>query len=61
LGAQNWRRLHKCVYLAAVLVAIHFIMIRKGFQLEPLIYAGVLFLLLMSRLLLRRKQKTTSP
>ena len=61
LGAQNWRRLHKCVYLAAILVAIHFIMIRKGFQLEPLIYAGVLFLLLMSRLLLRRKQKTTSP
>ena len=61
LGAQNWRRLHKCVYVAAILAAIHFIMIRKGFQLEPLIYAGVLFLLLMSRLLLRPKQKIMSP
>ena len=61
LGAQNWKRLHQCVYLAATLVAIHFIMIRKGFQLEPLIYAGFLFLLLMSRLLLRRKRKVTSP
>ena len=61
LGAQSWRRLHQCVYLAAILVAIHFIMIRKGFQLEPLIYAGFLFLLLMSRLLLRRKRKVTSP
>ena len=61
LGAQNWKRLHKCVYVAALLAAIHFIMIRKGFQLEPLIYAGVLFLLLMSRLLLRPKQKIMSP
>ena len=61
LGGQNWKRLHQCVYLAATLVAIHFIMIRKGFQLEPLIYAGFLFLLLMSRLLLRRKRKVTSP
>lgn len=49
IGAKNWQRLHKSVYVIGVLTVVHFIMMRKGFQIEPLIYAGILVLLLATR------------
>jgi methionine sulfoxide reductase heme-binding subunit len=33
-----WRRLHKLTYIIVVLGGIHFVMVRKGIQLEPLMY-----------------------
>ena len=64
LGAGNWNRLHKSIYISAILITIHFIMIRKGFQLEPFVYAAVLLLLLTSRFQLKhrrsRKRKFSS-
>jgi len=54
LGA-NWRRLHKLVYPAAVLGAVHFIWLAKGFQVEPLIYLGVILALLALRVRLPRR------
>jgi methionine sulfoxide reductase heme-binding subunit len=60
LGGRNWNRLHKAVYVAGVLGAIHFIMMRKGFQVEPLIYAGILTLLLGVRLLPQRSRRKAS-
>jgi sulfoxide reductase heme-binding subunit YedZ len=50
LGARRWQRLHKAVYLVAPLVIIHFVMMRKGFQLEPLIYGAIAAGLLAFRL-----------
>ncbi len=47
---RNWFRLHKLTYLACLLGAVHFIMVRKGFQLEPLIYLSVISFLLLVRL-----------
>lgn len=41
LGAAGWQRLHRLTYAAALLAALHFVMLAKGFQLEPLIYLGV--------------------
>lgn len=38
---KNWLRLHKLVYVAGALACLHFFMMRKGFQIEPLVYAGV--------------------
>jgi sulfoxide reductase heme-binding subunit YedZ len=38
------------VYAAAILGALHFIMLVKGFQLEPFIYAAVILALLALRL-----------
>ena len=49
MGAR-WPQLHKLVYLAAVLGAVHFVMLVKGFQYEPLIYLGVVLALLALRL-----------
>ena len=59
LGA-GWRRLHQLTYLVAILGGIHFIMIAKGIQLEPLIYMAVILGLLAYRLPAIRKgfQKT---
>ena len=45
-----WRRLHKLIYGIAILGALHFIMLVKGFQLEPLVYMGFILLLLVLRL-----------
>lgn len=49
LGAR-WRQLHKLVYPAVLLGAVHFVMLRKGLQIEPLIYLGLVVGLLALRL-----------
>jgi len=49
-----WRKLHKLVYGIAILGAVHFIMLVKGFQLEPFIYLGLILTLLALRLKLRK-------
>ncbi|AUQ51527.1 hypothetical protein PhaeoP83_03299 [Phaeobacter inhibens] len=49
LGAR-WRLLHRLTYPAAFLGALHYVMLAKGFQLEPLIYMGAILLLLALRL-----------
>ena len=49
LGPQ-WRRLHRLTYGVAVLGAVHFIWLSKGFQIEPLIYLGAILVLLALRL-----------
>lgn len=50
LGAAAWRRLHKLVYPAAVLGALHYIWLAKGFQIEPLVYMGAILGLLALRI-----------
>jgi len=56
LGSK-WRQLHKLTYLAAILGAVHFIWLVKGFQIEPLVYLAVILGLLALRLRpARRKQ-----
>jgi sulfoxide reductase heme-binding subunit YedZ len=50
MGAASWRKLHKLVYPAAVLGALHYIWLAKGFQLEPLIYMAAILGLLALRL-----------
>ncbi len=50
----RWRVLHKLTYGAALLGALHFIMLVKGWQIEPLIYMGVILALLALRLKLKQ-------
>ena len=47
----RWVRLHRLVYIAILLGSVHFIMARKGFQIEPLIYLGLVVGLLVLRVL----------
>ena len=45
----KWRALHRVTYAVCLLGGLHFVMLRKGFQLEPLIYVGLIVLLLILR------------
>ena len=56
LGPLRWRRLHKLVYIAVLLGGVHFLMVVKGWQIEPMIYLAVIVLLLLSRLAPTRKR-----
>jgi sulfoxide reductase heme-binding subunit YedZ len=46
LGGLAWRRLHRLVYLAAVLGVLHYIWLAKKVLIQPWVYAAVLALLL---------------
>ena len=50
LGALRWKRLHQASYLAAILGAVHFVMLARGFQIEPLIYLGIILGLVALRI-----------
>ena len=49
LGPKRWRQLHKLTYAAGILGAVHFVMVAKGFQIEPLVYLGLVVGLLAAR------------
>lgn len=51
MGASAWRKLHKLTYVAAILGAVHFLWLTKGFQIEPVVYALVIVALLSLRVL----------
>ena len=50
LGPKRWRRLHRLMYPAVLLGALHYVMLAKGFQIEPLIYLAITLSLLALRL-----------
>jgi sulfoxide reductase heme-binding subunit YedZ len=47
---KNWKRLHRLVYLAGILAATHFIWLVKSDIRTPLLYAGIVILLLVLRI-----------
>ncbi|MBP2303567.1 sulfite oxidase heme-binding subunit YedZ [Azospirillum picis] len=49
LGGKRWRALHKGVFVAGVAGCLHFIMLVKGWQTSPLIYAALCIGLLAFR------------
>ncbi len=56
LGA-GWNRLHKLVYPAALLAALHFLMLVKAWPPEPLIYLALVAALLAYRIVEPRLRK----
>lgn len=46
---RNWGKLHKVVYVVGIAAVLHFVWLRKGFQIEPLIYAAILIALFGAR------------
>jgi sulfoxide reductase heme-binding subunit YedZ len=47
---KNWKRLHRFVYLAGVLASIHYIWLVKSDIRTPVLYAGIVVLLLALRI-----------
>ena len=56
LGPRKWRRLHRLMYPVCILGGLHFVMLAKGFQIEPLVYLGLILALLAARLPLAGKR-----
>jgi methionine sulfoxide reductase heme-binding subunit len=54
MGAQRWKNLHKLAYVAAILGVIHFVWRVKSDYTQPIIYGGILAVLLAIRLLKRK-------
>ena len=47
---KNWKRLHRLVYLAGILVVVHYVWLVKSDIRVPLAYGAVVVLLLIARL-----------
>lgn len=58
LGGKNWQRLHRMVYLIAVLGVVHYWWLVKQDITQPLIYALVLAALLAIRLAFKVRART---
>ncbi|WP_166144154.1 protein-methionine-sulfoxide reductase heme-binding subunit MsrQ [Methylosinus sp. RM1] len=61
LGAAAWARLHRLVYVAAILAAAHFLLIVKSWPAEPLLYAAATIALLAARALPAARRARTAP
>ena len=49
LGGKNWQRLHRLIYVSAIVGVIHYIWLVKADERKPLQYAFVLSILLLYR------------
>ena len=54
---KNWKRLHQLVYLISILAVLHFLWSRKlALDPEPLVYGGIILILLAIRMSPIRKK-----
>ena len=56
---RRWVLLHKLTYIVAILGAVHYVMLVKGFQIEPLLYLlGVILILALRRIPKQRRLRS---
>lgn len=58
MGAAGWKRLHRLTYGAALLGAVHYVMIGKTWAAEPLAWLAVIVALLVTRVKRKKRQET---
>lgn len=56
LGAVRWRKLHRLVYPAVVLGAVHYLWLVKSWPPQPIVYLGIVLALLSLRLIPRARR-----
>jgi methionine sulfoxide reductase heme-binding subunit len=56
---KNWQRLHRLVYPIAIGGVLHYYMLVKADTREPMLYAGILLLLLLARIRFNTRARTT--
>ena len=49
LSFKIWKKIHYLIYMIAPLAALHFYLLKKADKTEPLVYLGIIFLLLFWR------------
>ena len=53
---KNWKKIHNGVYVAAILVILHYVWVQKADITQPLIWGAILGLLLVFRIPVVRRQ-----
>ena len=61
LGGRRWQQLHRLVYLTAIGGVIHYLWLVKADQRQPLIYGGILTVLLGYRIVVAWGHKWSVP
>ena len=54
---DKWKKLHKLIYLIAILGVVHFLWLVKFDITEPLIYAAIILVLLLFRIKFKKVEK----
>ena len=57
MGAAAWRRLHTLVYPAVLLGGVHYLMLVKSWQLQPMAYLGIITVILATKIRDRKRQR----
>jgi sulfoxide reductase heme-binding subunit YedZ len=53
---QNWKKLHKIVYIIAIFGALHYIWLSKTIFFKPLIYSVIIVVLLILRIRIKTRK-----
>ena len=53
---QNWKKLHRIVYIIAIFGALHYIWLSKTIFFKPLIYSAIIVVLLILRIRIKTKR-----
>ena len=61
MGAAAWRRLHRLVYIAVPLGALHYVMSAKTWELEPILYLAAAAGLVALRLPILARARRSAP
>ena len=54
---QNWKKLHRIVYIIAIFGALHYIWLSKTIFFKPLIYTTIISILLLARIRFKNFRK----
>lgn len=57
LGGRRWQELHRTVYVIAILAVLHYCWLVKADQSQPLLYGGILAVLLGIRVVWRNQER----
>ena len=57
LGAASWKKLHRLAYFAAMGGAVHYVLLRKIWEQEPITYVVIVAVLLIYRVVRANKAK----
>lgn len=60
IGVVAWRKLHKLSYLAVAAGGLHYLMVVKGWQWEPILYFAAILLILATRIKVQRLRDALS-
>jgi sulfoxide reductase heme-binding subunit YedZ len=52
---QNWKKLHKLIYIIAIFGSLHYIWLSKTIFFKPLIFLVIILVLLASRIKIKRE------